>query len=452
MTIKKIGLSALAAATLTSGAFATTELKGGFFTQDSDGKATLTYNSKYVANITSDLNIEANVGFEFTGVGLNTDYTLEFALVGAVFNPDLGEELGLYKNDTLVSILPTYTDNNSTVTFTINGEGIDAAERIQIKYKSSDRTDIYISKGTSGDISAKITARKDNNLKSIVGTDSWNMLTQKDQEISAKISCQDDIKIDPVERKTFDGANDQNVTCTLTTTKPTTLDTYDFNYEDINATIIFDGGDFTHGSFITSGGATVQDDNKTLVISGPLDWSSEKNTTTFTYSLSKDLVTTLKPVDFSASVTLEHEIGNADSSAITSPNTISAVKSQEKTMVWGIDTYVANIINVRHNDSTGLKSMITIYNSSKSDTTISVNALNGDGEGNVVAVPLEDNTIKAGDSKMLLTGRELPSTLTNGYTLEVSMDVNKEFGETIAYQRTDKSKTMLKVKDGISDR
>lgn len=466
MTIKKIGLSALTAATLVTGAFAATTLTSDFFTDTAtSGVADLTYNSKYTKNVEDGVDFNPGLGtdLKFTGVGLNTDYTIEIALTGAAFRVDSTQELGLYKEGTtLVSILPSYSEDNSTITFTINAEGVDAADTINLGYASGDLTnDIYIPKGTSGNISAKLIARKDNNNKSQISTATRPMATQKDQEVSAQIECGPndgnigDFKIDPVVRKTFVYGDDDNVTslkCILTTKRPTTQATYDFNYEDINATVVFDGGNFSDGGFISSGGAVKEEDNKTLFIAGPLDgWVFDANTTILTYVLNYPLDTTLKSVDFSASVTLGHEASKQ--SSYPSPNSIKAAKSQLKTMVWDLNTYLANIINVRHNDATGLRSMITIYNSSEKDANIVVNALNGDGAGNSIPVVIADPLIKSGTSKMLVTGTaDLPSTLENGYTLEISMDINKDFGEVIANQRTDTSKTILKVKDDNSDR
>jgi hypothetical protein len=435
--MKKIITSAAVAAALTTGAFAAGTLTSGAATSDS-------YNKLLVAAMDSASVDVSTTNVAYVGSGFNANYKITLSVTGgAKFDASQPIDIWTDDNKSDAVINTEFSDDNTSVTYTVSNTPIAAGTRLTFAYDEANGTlPLILPKGTTGDIGLKLTALDHNekdmlNAKAQLAT---ALVTAKENKVTGTLECDTDNKvaIDTVDRKEFLSVSTKvkEFTCKLTTDHGDISADIDFNYTDVNATIAFSGGDFNNGKFVTSGGATASTDGKTLTIANGI---VDNNATTFKYELNTDS-STLAPATFAAKV----DYGYLVSDATVTKNSVNAVDA-ENALEWTLDVYVAKVINVIHNAGSSVKSMIKVYNNSNEDTTMKLKVYNID--GTETDIPLADDALAKKTSRLIMTGRELPATLTNGYTAEISLDVQATEGDVVAYQNASFGKVELKVID-----
>jgi hypothetical protein len=437
--MKKIITSAAVAAALTTGAFAAAAaLTSGATTSDS-------YNKLLVAAMDS-ASVDVNTSnVAYVGSGFNANYKITLSVTGgAKFDATKGIDIWTDDNKSDAVINTDFSDDNTSVTYTVSNTPIAAGTRLTFAYNEANGTlPLILPKGTTGDISLKLTAldHNDKDMPNAKAQLAAALVTAKENKATGTLACNttNKVAIDTVDRKEFLSVSTKvkEFTCKLTTDHGDISADIDFNYTDVNATIAFSGGDFNNGKFVTSGGATASTDGKTLTIASPI---ADNNATTFKYVLNTDS-STLAPATFAAKVDYGYK---ASPDATVTKNSVNAVDA-ENALEWTLDVYVAKIINVAHAVATSTKSMLKVYNNSNEDTTVKLKVYNVDGTEQDIA--LTDNTLKANSSRLIMTGRELPDTLVNGYVAEVSLDVEATEGDVVAYQNSSIGKVELKVID-----
>ncbi len=427
MTIKKIGLSALVAATLTTGAFAASVLAFG---TNIDSSTADKYNTEYLSMISVDVN-DTNISFT-SGFKFNANDFITIKIEGAKF---------------LDKANYTMVDTNIT---DIVAEMFDDSVDGQIKFRVSENDKIVkngtytivnttnqtsplqIAKSSNGDIKLTLVGEGSGSVISAAADDL--IIFKKDtQKVEVKsLICNDgkNVAINTTTRQTFDPIT--SIDCNLTTKVPTSPFAVDFNYTDVNATVTFNGGNFIDGNFTadTQNGTTV-----TFVDIG----NDNNNGTTYTLTSADDIIA-LSPTTFDANVKYQYGVGSHGD--VTG---YSLTEDKSEVMKWTLATYVARVMGMVNRSDVGTTSIVTVYNNSKDDTTIELKAINFIGADDVL-ITLTDNIIKAGERKTLITGRDIPAEL-NGYNLEITMDVKSDYGDVIGYQKSATGKVDLKVID-----
>lgn len=479
MTIKKIGISAIVAVALSSSAFAEVTVKQG--TSDASSSYSELFMAKIINNY--DINTSVNEALTYSGVGLNEGYTLKFTLSGAEFyNADTlilskyaDPEATETKIQTSVGINPAISDDKTSIEFTIGNFDITALDNLYLSYgvnqttgqDDSNETGMFIKPGVTGDIKVTVTAKNKNEEDLDVAKAELIFYSSEASELEATVKCANDEKvyISSADRASFNVDDDnfvesKKITCALTLDKKPPSSDLDFIYDDINATITFNGGDFDHGKFIANPeyGVSVSEDGKIVTIV-PNSSLGQGDSISFKYELNYDLVE-LSPTIFNSNITLNYKnnVGSMfDNDQYNEGESI--MPANDNVMEWDIDTYLATVWNVRHNATIGLRSMISIYNNSAEAVPVTVTIVNSDGAGKTDA-PITLMTLEARQSTMLITNAVhegtsnvvLPDTLVNGYNLKIGIASNKTEADVIAYQRNNDSKTILKVTDDIEDK
>jgi len=402
MTIKKIGLSALVAATLTTAGFAAGKLTFG----------PVSFNTKFLASQANDLNIsstQTKTGIAFvSSANIAKDSKIEFTLTdGAKF---LGEAGTWFLTDTA-------NDKNATgVQISADGKvltmqadtDIASGGDLNLTTNNTDITkfneyNLSISTGATADIKMNIIAT------TLVGGDKTeiqgarvtdaSMFTKNTDDVKGKLVCSDKIYIDSDNKPKFDTTaaptevtSDTEVTCAFSVDKPTRRD-IDFNYADLNITLELTGGNFTEGNL----------------------------------TLPKDVANDATHMGITANATHTAKI---KFNALTDNNaTFDIIESGSTDMKWTLATYTARVVGVRDTatDNTYLK---IINNSVNDGVAVTMDISNSTADQTGVSL----GTVDAGKA-LIFSSTQLKSKVTgdigNGYTVDISMNIPSKQGDMI---------------------
>ncbi len=446
MTIKKIGLSALVAATLTTAGFAAGTLTF----------KPVSFNTKFLASQANDLNIsstQTTTGIAFvSSANIAKDSKIEFTLTdGAKF---LGEAGTWFLTDTA-------NDKNATgVQISADGKvltmqadtDIASGGDLNLTTNNTDITkfneyNLSISTGATADIKMNIIAT------TLVGGDKTeiqgarvtdaSMFTKNTDDVKGKLVCSDKIYIDSDNKPKFykdanspgEVTSDTEVTCAFSVDKPTRRD-IDFNYADLNITLELTGGNFTEGN-LTSPADVVNDATHMGITANATHTgytyqykgtvaANELNSTalasTLTYTLDPATVP-LNSVEFGHTAKIKFN-------ALTDNNaTFDIIESGSTDMKWTLATYTARVVGVRDTatDNTYLK---IINNSVNDGVAVTMDISNSTADQTGVSL----GTVDAGKA-LIFSSTQLKSKVTgdigNGYTVDISMNIPSKQGDMI---------------------
>jgi len=376
MTMKKIGLSALVAATLTTGAFAT-----GTLTFDE-----ISFNTKYLGALSSDKNITTanngndHIGYRPSGDINSTSYLILDLSDGAKFVGEAsdwkllqaGNEMGsgnnFYNDNTrlLIKVTEDITASDYNITDTIADDG---------------NYTIALNKGFDKDVTLKITSVDSVNangnpdtVDNIVGrVDATKIFTASTIDVKGSLVCSDRIYINSDDKTIFETTsapdeviNDKNVTCEFKVIAPTTKN-IDFDYSDVNVTLEFTGGNFTEGNLTKSANkssSNVPDRtvlNKTATgYTYVFDTAKELNASsnleqTITYSLDP-ATNDLKSVTFGHTAKLQF-LGDNNPDV-----SFNIIEDGSVDMAWTLATYTGTVTGVADFPSINMSTNIRVFN------------------------------------------------------------------------------------------
>jgi hypothetical protein len=270
MTIKKIGLSALVAATLTTGVYAKATIDAGGFVHN--GKNT--YNTNFLAVTDKDLNTSKTDGSDgngtsITGIAANKDEWVVFELTGAEFDTNTTYNL-IDAAGTAGSQVHVNTDtdtlvNTNKLEFKLN-KAIDASMKLVVSVGDTNSTDLILKKGATANVT--MTAHGEDNLGNELKNSNTGAVTileaKTTPEVTATLVCGKDgkdILINSDNKENFvanssnpDSGADSTTTakCLLTIPK-IEAQGIDFKYNDNNISVTLSAGDFNDGNFSVTG-------------------------------------------------------------------------------------------------------------------------------------------------------------------------------------------------------
>ncbi|SHO80677.1 hypothetical protein MNB_SV-15-280 [hydrothermal vent metagenome] len=447
MTIKKIGLSALVAATLTTATFAA---------------GTLTYseksfNTKFLSSQANDINIssdETTTGIAYkSSSAINADSSVTFTLSdGAKF---LGEANtwklvnGTDVNATGIAI----QENGRKLIMQVNTGAMAANADFNLTTDASSPADynLSISTGATANITMDVEASTvaGGNTLPIDGAKvtAKAMFTASTVDVKGDLVCSDKIEINSDDKSHFlagTAASTTTATCTFNVPSVVSKD-IDFDYGDANITLELTGGNFTEGNLTAE--STTGPDSTTLNSTatgytytyGP---ANELNVTalasTITYTLDPATVN-LNSVEFGHTATIKF-LGANDNNA-----TFPIIETNSKDMKWTLATYTATI-NGMYGSADQVEQFV-ILNQSSVTGNITVDVVTADG----VTASGSLGTVKAGETvypslASLYEATGIPSGTVVNVTL--SIDVPNKQADVVVYKTNGLSgQTQMKVVD-----
>ena len=432
MTIKKIGLSALVAATLTTGAFADPVIGDGGFIHGADINET--YNINYSAVRRLDLNTTAADGTtdqnatSVVGIAVKTDEWVIFDLTGAEFDTNAKYYLGLvsgsaYK-DTILNVDSSTKLSANKLEFKIGSTAVAADQKIVLltgaTAADNNVTDLILPKGSTEDVtlvvhgedsvggllknstSPVLTILKAKTTPEVTGT-----LVCGENGKDALIDSDDKFKYIPYTTNSDSGAYDSaKVYCKLKIAS-FKREGLDFSYGDNNISVVF-SGEFLDGNFsndTSSSGILSQKTgyakSELLSQASNADLGNEREvTSSIVFTSTPTRNSNLEKETYTASLNLFY--GSADYN-----KTIDLVPEKD-IMNIALSSYEATIIGMYA--SAVQVEQFVITNDSSEETTISLSAT--DQDGNVYG---PTDLTKDGETVKLAKGKTVYPSLSEVY-------------------------------------
>ena len=449
MTMKKIGLSALVAATLTTATFA-----GGTLTY-----SPISFNTKFLSSQANDLNISSDQtksGFAYRSSSkINADSSVTFTLTdGAKFLGEANSWMLVNGGDVNATGLAIQEDGKKLI-MQVNDGTMAANVDFNLTTNSNalEEYNLSISSGATANITMDVEASTvaGGNTLPIDGAKvtAASIFTAATVDVTGKLVCNDKIYIDSDNKPFFDTSATTTTTATCDfDVASVTAKGIDFDYGDVNITLELTGGNFTEGNLTaesTTGPNSVVPNatatGYTYVYSGT-KLNGTALDSTITYTLDPHTVN-LNSVEFGHTATIKF-LGANDNNA-----TFDIKDSTSIDMKWTLATYTATI-NGMYSDGSQREQFVIINNSSNdSDIKVVVAAADGTkGTGSL-------GTVKAGETVYPFLSDVYTATSISSATVvnvEISLDVPSKQGDVVVYKTNGANgQTMMKVVDNNPD-
>lgn len=444
MTLKKLGLSLVAASVLTTSAFSASNL--------ADANVTTTFNTHYTNSVAmvGDENATVGVDYNATEAGIPDSAYIRLVLTGDVAFPgtddstDAGKWTFVNDSASVVATGAQFENSGSDLLMTVT-TAVNVDDNLSLMYDGNANTIFFVKDGadTNGTLTIKGQDSNFINLANTTATVTIAGVTNTANLVadSGTITCAEAIAIDTDNRSQYDGNGDEdNVTsfsCDLNTTAISTASMIDYDYTDVDYTVTFTASNsaiLSDGNFTNANVASdaIASSVQTMVLEAEDATSAVNEEFVYQVSTSNDLTA-----------------GTITEAVSGSANTVSADVATDDTTTISLNTFSATVKFMR--SGTGVDTSIRLFNSSATDAAYTMTITDKDGV-NVGEVTTTDvvpangaSNVSASEIKALvLTQKSV--TLGNGFNVTVNYtDVAKGDGDASATQQDSSGKYGVRV-------
>jgi len=447
MTIKKLGLSAIAASMLATSAYAAATV---------ETNATVTFNSHYTnAGMTGDENASLTVDYNMTGVGVASGNYIVLTVAGDMDFPGVSDDDDA-GDWTLLGVTPTAATTFATgAQFQTSGtqllmtvaSTIPSDANMTLQYNgSSTGVAFFVNAGIDTNATLNIKAQ-DSNFINIANTSATLQVAGVQDNSNAHgtgtMTCAQTVTIDSSTRNDFDETtnetNSTSYTCDANISAVASESDIDYDYANSDLAFTFAGAVFADGNYTsTVGGSTTETIASNTQTFNVLNVGTVAQNHQFRYELSG--TETLSPLSVAGTFT-----------STVSGVTTSLETTADAATTWALNTFSGTVKYLRSNTAGTTETSIRLFNSHTADApyTIIVTAVDGSTVGTVnstTSVPAGGAlAITATDIKALVLD-QLSITLANGFDVTIGYtDVAKALGDISATQQDANGKYGIRV-------
>lgn len=440
--MKKIITSAAVAVALSAAAYAAST--GAY-----NGGTTISYNTVAVAETAVDIN---NSDLVYTSdFNFNANDFIIVKLTGGAEFTDV-DNYAIYDGETQVAELFTAT-SASELKFRVSADELIVRNgNYTIRSGEQTNTTITLAEGSTGDVTAQITATDGFGTAISVATANIDMLEAQTHNITLSLDCgTNPAVVDSETRNQFIDLDDGYVgsdwaECNVKVTDPSAAADIDFDYEDANFTYDITGINFADGVVYAgtevSQSTTGADSVRILTDNEPIYYGEDY----VGFGLDEDAAN-LDTVQMYLTVTANY--GSVDANGdytIDLENASLTLLEDKEAMGYVLTTYKANVLNLRANATGSVNTFMKIYNNSDAETTVKATITNPDG----TEIVLENvKTIGAGGSETvsMLDFKTANSSVANGAQVDLTMPIDAKSGDVVAFMNDATGKTGVRVVD-----
>jgi hypothetical protein len=482
--MKKIITSAAVAAALTTGAFAGSSI---FVNKTGTTNNPVGFNTDYTSTRAADVNATDNVAIDTFGLE-DGDIVIEYVANVALKENDI-ITLKLEGGAKFLGAATDWSLNNGTnamatganisadgselkLIVTATGATTLAASKITPMYLNTTTTNTELS------VTFGLPSGQSSEVKlSALATNSTGAVTYSDAAVSATkvlvpaetkfkvatASCDTDgsVAVETTERKEFtaatvNGLNKKTVACTLTVSQDTTapVAVVDYNYETSGLKVAFEEGDFNNDQTFVAAGLTRDTTDEKLFTRTYAAPGTPTNADDFTSSSFPFIYTLKDDADISpllTSATFKANVRIVDALDPMNGNKVEINKEASTnpldTFGWKLNSYVAEVLNMRSNADGTVNTYIKVYNNDDKATDVVVTVTDKDGN---LKDPVTMATLGANGASMTISATDILAKvpgLVNGYKVQISMLSGSDKGDVTAYQVIRGSVASLRVTD-----